>query len=387
MKNTYILSLMLGSVVLGAGTVYANNGGPVPTVAPVVSIGVGNGNTPANTGPVHESTVSGSIDVYATVSDTDLENYHFRVIKDGGSQGHTCTTLGGLFAPENQGYASSTLSREACGFSFNQSVYTGSTGFVNTLIATLNTEDLKAFGGEGDYWLVIGGVDIYGSRTHSDYLNDPKVKVTITNATSTSTPPAGGTSTGTSSTSGGEDTVNDGTSGQFSRSSGIVLGAYTGSGLGGSCGLYMDKFIRSGRINDVEQVKKLQVFLNKRIAAGLPITGFYGPATEDALSTFQGLYAGEILTPWGLTSPTGIVYQTTLRWINVLECPGISLPIPVLIAWSKNPDVPALAQPVLLIPTFSAPVSEGEIGGEGEGSQEDESTGGFWSFIRNLFSN
>ncbi len=122
---------------------------------------------------------------------------------------------------------------------------------------------------------------------------------------------------------------------------GSVLGASTiGQVLGESCGLYMDKFIRRGRANDVGQVMKLQTFLNKWMSAGLPVTGFYGSLTNAALNAFQEKYASEVLTPWGLTGPTGIAYLTTLRQINMLECPELALQLPPLVNWSKNPNVP-----------------------------------------------
>ncbi len=156
------------------------------SAAPIVSIGVGNGNVPANLGPVHGNVYNGDIAVYATVDDTDLQNYHFRVIKDGGVQGHSCSDL---FAPISQGYASTTLGKTACGFNFNQSVYLSS-GFTDTLIATLHTSDLAAFGGDGDYWLIIGALDEDGNRSSSDYLTDPKIKITIdSSATSTNPVP------------------------------------------------------------------------------------------------------------------------------------------------------------------------------------------------------
>lgn len=116
---------------------------------------------------------------------------------------------------------------------------------------------------------------------------------------------------------------------------GQVLGASTGEVLGESCGLYLDKFIRFNRNNDAEQVKKLQQFLNKWLGLTLPLTGFYGPLTYEAVLQFQTQYASTILTPWGLTSPTGIVYLTTLRQINMLECPALALELPPLIPWNN----------------------------------------------------
>jgi len=132
-------------------------------------------------------------------------------------------------------------------------------------------------------------------------------------------------------------------SGSVSENEGEVLGV--------SCGLYMDKFIRQGVNNDSEQVKKLQEFLNGEMHTGLPLTGFYGPLTYNALSAFQEKYPSEILAPWGLNTSTGIAYQTTLRWINMLECPALALQIPPLVAWSDNPNAPAIIATVSRHPT------------------------------------
>ncbi len=113
--------------------------------------------------------------------------------------------------------------------------------------------------------------------------------------------------------------------------------------LGISCGLYMDKFIRTGAANDVEQVKKLQKFLNKEMDTNLPISGFYGPLTFNVTKAFQEKYTNDILALWdGLEEPTGIVYETTIRWINKIECPPLALSTPSLIDWSRNPNTPSL---------------------------------------------
>lgn len=188
MKNIqYIIIILISLFAFGLQRVSADS-----ITFPIVSIGAGNGNTPENVGPVSGSSNNGDVPVYATITDTDLSNYHFRVVKDGGVDGYTCTDLGALFAPENQGYASTTLSKDACGFVFNQSVYfSNPSGFTNSLIATLNTSDIIAYSGEGEYWLILGAVDTAGNRSNSNYLNDPKVKITVTSApvvTTTTTP-------------------------------------------------------------------------------------------------------------------------------------------------------------------------------------------------------
>ncbi|MDB5189349.1 MAG: hypothetical protein JWL82_306, partial [Parcubacteria group bacterium] len=126
-----------------------------------------------------------------------------------------------------------------------------------------------------------------------------------------------------------------------SSSGGSVLGASTSNPqvLGESCGLYMEKHLRLGSpLNDVEQAKKIQAFLNKWMQTSLPITGFFGPMTTAAVKAFQSKYADQILKPWGITSPTGIVYYTTLHQINMLECPELTLALPPLVEWSQNPN-------------------------------------------------
>jgi len=166
--------------------------------------------------------------------------------------------------------------------------------------------------------------------------NDSGIQTSTDQCTPPPTPPAPPTTPPATS-----PTIGTGRSGDFRNPPGQVLGASTvGQVLGESCGLYMDKFIRSGRKNDVAQVKSLQTFLNKWMNSGLPITGYYGPLTLGALNAFQTKYANEVLTPWGLTRPTGIAYLTTLRQINMLECPELMLQIPTLIEWSKNPNAP-----------------------------------------------
>lgn len=112
---------------------------------------------------------------------------------------------------------------------------------------------------------------------------------------------------------------------------GQVLGATT------TCGIYLDKFIRLGYKNDIEAVKKLQQFLNEYEGEKLPVTGVYGPLTYQAVIRFQKKHMSDVLGPWGIVEPTGIVYLTTQRLINNIMCPDLNLPVPTLIDFNKNP--------------------------------------------------
>lgn len=109
---------------------------------------------------------------------------------------------------------------------------------------------------------------------------------------------------------------------------GQVLGATT------DCGFYLNSYLKYGAGNDVNEVKKLQRFFNDYFQSTLPITGFFGPLTLEVVKRFQLKYSEEILNPWikeGLLesgSPTGFVYKTTKRWIDMMVCPSLKLPIP-----------------------------------------------------------
>ena len=121
---------------------------------------------------------------------------------------------------------------------------------------------------------------------------------------------------------------------------GQVLGASTSTGqvLGASCGLYLTSYIHPIRknLNDPTEVKKLQTFLNQNLGLELPVTGYYGDSTIAAVNQFQVKYHIEVLKPWlplGLPTqftPTSYVYQTTQRWINLIMCPPLNLPVPAL---------------------------------------------------------
>lgn len=195
-KYTFLFILIF---VSGFQGVYAHEGHEHnASTSPTVSIGVGNNNIPENSEPIHNSiyTVGDEITIFATVSDDDLDNYHFRIIKDGSIDGYTCEEEGALFAVENQGYASTTLGKDACGFVYNQSVYVEPMGFTNKLISIISAKDLIEYSGEGDYWLIIGARDVEGNRSNSNYLNDTRIKITLLNSTQTTDPQPNNVSSG-----------------------------------------------------------------------------------------------------------------------------------------------------------------------------------------------
>ena len=52
----------------------------------------------------------------------------------------------------------------------------------------------------------------------------------------------------------------------------------------------------------------------------MPLTGYFGNLTHNAVVKFQEKYAKDILRPWGLSRGTGLVKKTTLDKINELHC-------------------------------------------------------------------
>ena len=64
--------------------------------------------------------------------------------------------------------------------------------------------------------------------------------------------------------------------------------------------------------------------------------------TESALKKFQSLHSTDLLGPWGIEIPTGILYVTTKAIINHIICPEFPLVInnSDLIPFSQNPNVP-----------------------------------------------
>lgn len=160
--------------------------------------------------------------------------------------------------------------------------------------------------------------------------------------TTTTTTSAGTTGGGSSPTYTGENPTTTtttttpaavaGASTENTGPTGEVLGASTGT-----CDLYLYKYIKLGGNNDPEEVIKLQHFLNEYLGLNLPVDGIYGQDDYDAVVTFQLNYKDEVLQPWvnvGLLAssndPTGYVYRTTQRKINLIVCPELGLAMPDL---------------------------------------------------------
>ena len=103
------------------------------------------------------------------------------------------------------------------------------------------------------------------------------------------------------------------------------------------CTEYLRVPLKQGS-NNIEDVKRLQLFLNEVLDAELPVTGYFGAQTTLWVKKYQVKYHKDILQPWidaGYTGRevregSGVVYKTTLRHINMMKCPELNLPMPDL---------------------------------------------------------
>jgi hypothetical protein len=143
-------------------------------------------------------------------------------------------------------------------------------------------------------------------------------------ATPAPTPPSGG--------------GNGPIAGSLGTSGGAVLGASTTTvpttitpapspTVSTSCSALLTSYMRYGKKNDSAQVTLLQQFL-KNHGYTVNVTGTFDLATLAAVKAFQKDHLADVLSPWGITDPTGYVYKTTLYEINKIACPTLGATAP-----------------------------------------------------------
>jgi hypothetical protein len=94
------------------------------------------------------------------------------------------------------------------------------------------------------------------------------------------------------------------------------------------CAPLLTKYIKLYSINDPDQVRRLEQFLNDFEGERLNVNGIYGLEDFEAVKRFQAKYLPEVINAWeGLEGPTGYVYISTENAINAIYC---SRPIPPL---------------------------------------------------------
>ena len=146
----------------------------------------------------------------------------------------------------------------------------------------------------------------------------------------------GGFPTGGSTGGGSGTTLATGTPVSAIATSTITTFDTTGINL--MCSNLIVNYSGINKRNVMAEVIKLQTFLNAELGLRLAVDGKFGRATLAAVKAFQLKYATSVLLPWdqaGLSvnlvnRPTGYVYKTTLRQINLLQCPSMDIPMPKL---------------------------------------------------------
>lgn len=84
--------------------------------------------------------------------------------------------------------------------------------------------------------------------------------------------------------------------------------------------VYFSSYLHINKINNSQDVTKLQEFLNQFEGEKLLVTGVFGKETYSAVVRFQEKYANDILLPWGYEKGTGYVYILTQKKINEIVC-------------------------------------------------------------------
>jgi Putative peptidoglycan binding domain len=184
--------------------------------------------------------------------------------------------------------------------------------------------------------LCIDGEDNDGDNKTD--LADPECSIFLPVATSTPATTTPETVPNNINTGSGSTGSNFGSGPSFGSgfSSGLSEGTPVSSVIATSspevCSDTFTTYMRKGSLkNNKNEVKKLQNFLNENLGLNIPLTGFFGNLTHDAVMKFQLKYSGNVLNPWGINYATGYFYKTTQRQANMLLCRLVEeIPMPVL---------------------------------------------------------
>jgi hypothetical protein len=250
--------------------------------------------------------------------------------------GTTVTTTGGASATPTSPTAPATPTCPTSPTAPTSPTSVGSTGSTGVTTSTMSSPCTSTTG-TGTGGGTTGGGTVGGGSTGGGTTGG-----TSTTTSATSTSPTNGdirSGSGSSGGSGNGVIITGGTSGgsgsgQSANGSSIVP---VGQVLGAStCGPLISTYMRIGWNNDTNDVANLQTFLNREVGSTLPVTGYYGALTAAAVNLFQVKYGEEVLAPWvpyGLPSaqtPTGYVYKTTQREVNLVYCPTLTIQQPTL---------------------------------------------------------
>lgn len=123
------------------------------------------------------------------------------------------------------------------------------------------------------------------------------------------------------------------------------------------CEPYITSYLREDKENDLEQVIRLQTFLNTFTEHNVSTTGIFDDETNLAVQSFQANHHDTVLDPWGIESPTGYVYYTTQKRINEIYCDNtVVFPLDIYQTTEINNYKLTGIQTVSVRETISAPI-------------------------------
>ncbi len=256
----------------------------------------------------------------------------------------------------------------------------------NTTTATSNTTSNT---NGGDDVVTTSTANTSTSNTTSntngfDDVNQPAV------VTSTTPPSTGGPSGGTLGGSGGP-------TGLVGSGLGIAL---TSANLTGSIStptsscVYLLGYLKLGGQNNPSEVTKLQTFLKNIEKIDVDSNGIFDTKTFEAVKAFQEKYLGDVMGPWGVTTPTGQVWYTTKKKINEIYCKA-----PFALTAEQTAEINAykngLANGTITVDTNGSIINSTstipEVGSNDNNSSQVAAAGGtsvgakIWNFIKWLF--
>lgn len=172
--------------------------------------------------------------------------------------------------------------------------------------------------------------DTSGNGGSTGSSNLPAVSAPSSNggatANTNSNTPSSGSPSNTSAGHGGTSHGGGGGGGSYAAPAVVASSSVTIASSSATCAPYLTGFIGNKFTSSTSEITKLQQFLKTNLNIPLELTGTYDENTVIAVKAFQIKYAGDILTPWGVQTPSGMIYMSSLRKINSLAC-GINLPV------------------------------------------------------------
>jgi hypothetical protein len=169
-----------------------------------------------------------------------------------------------------------------------------------------------------------------------------------------------------------------------------------------SCPVITSELLKFGGANNAADVSRLQSFLKNFEKMDIEVTGTYDENTVAAVKAFQMKYMKDILTPWGATKASGVVYITTIKKINEIGC-GSKVELSAhqlsvidaydetasdstqVIGSAVNTSVAAVAATISKMGTSTALSTSTEDDSNVAASANASVVGRFWGFVVDLF--